>query len=430
MRRALRLLYHLARLVPIIFFGAFVRYARRALGMKPRIWHGLSPLFWEQYLVMSSMRAGYPTRFVLRDHPMHRALREKFPDLRLVGEKEPHDEMHWAALRDLFWRGDIQMAYFDIMYFERSLRWANELALALMKLCGIRIIVMAHGGDVTYRTRYRSRFDWVGRVQQNNPAWDLVEAAPDAMWRIATYCRYADLVLPGDPVMARFLPRNDLMFKFFPVDTSELSYAPVKAGGTPVVVHAPSARAIKGTDTVLAALDNLKAKGVDFELRLVEKRPRPEALEIYRSADVIVDQLCIGAYGTLSVEALSLGKPTVCYLDQEHLGDPLFNIPLVNGNIDNIERVLAVLLQVPELRQRLSSASRAAAERYHSVDALAEIWDQIFQFVWRGKPLRLETCAQFDSSRTPRSFVEDPARPEFWPVRADDLQDQIEAALR
>ncbi len=431
MRRLLRVIAHLSRLVLLIVCGAVVRFTRRLLGMSPRIWHGLSPLFWEQYLVQSSRKAGYPTRFVVRDHPSFRELLPAFPDLRLLGEAEgtPRDEIHWAALRDLFWRGDIQMAYFDVMYFGRSLRWANEVVLRLMKWCGIKIVVMAHGGDITYRSRYRSRFDWIGRVQMNNPNWDLTETAPDTIWRINTYCKYADLVLPGDAAMWRFLPRNDLLFKFFPVDTDALTYAPPSNSGVPVVVHAPSARAIKGTKYVLAALESLKSKGIAFELRLVEKRPRPEALDIYRGADVIVDQLCIGAYGTLAVEALSLGKPTLSYLDQEHLGDPVFNMPVVNTNPENVERVLAVLLQSRELRRRIGAASREAAVKYQSIDALAEVWAQVFQYVWNDVPMHLETTRHFDPARKARSFTEDPARVDFWPVPADDLTAEIAAAL-
>jgi hypothetical protein len=195
------------------------------------------------------------------------------------------------------------------------------------------------------------------------------------------------------------------------------------------VVHAPSARTTKGTEYVLAALESLKAKGIEWELRLVEKRPRPEALEMYRTGDVIVDQLCMGGYGTLGIEGMSLGRPTLSYMDQEHLGDPLYNMPSVNATPENVEAVLAVLLQVPELRRRIGVASREAAVRYHSIDALAEIWKQIFAFVWSSTPLRLETTRQFDPSRTARSFTEEAGRADFWPVPVDDLMSDITAAL-
>lgn len=427
----IRLARYLLWLLPAIVFGAIVRFTRKLLGRKPRIWHGLSPLFWEPYMVQASRAAGHETHFLLRDSPAARDIAAVHPDVRLLGEAfgVPNDAIHWAALRDLFWWGDIKIAYFDIMYFDPSHYWVTEWMFRLMRLCGIRIIVGAHGGDVTYRARYRSRFDWVGRVQQHHPAWDLVETAPGTIRRIDMYCKYADLVLPCDAVMGRFLPRGDVLFKFHPIDTVALPNAGVSDREVPLVVHAPSARPIKGTAELLAALDSLRAKGIAFELKLVEKTPRPEALRIYQEADVIVDQLCIGAYGTFSVEAMALGKPTLTYLDQEHLGDPVYNMPLVNAHPENVERVLAVLLQVPELRRRLAKASREASEKYQSVQALAPVWEQLYEHVWRGTPLHLEDTVHFDPSRKPRSFVEDPASVEFWPVPAEDLIDEIRAAL-
>lgn len=427
----IRLILHLLRLLPAIVFGAIVRFARKLLGRKPRIWHGLSPIYWDSYMVQASRVAGYETHFLLRDSPSARDIATMIPGVRLLGEAFgiPNDAIHWAALRDLFWWADIKFCYFDVMYFGQSLPWANALVLRLAKLCGIRIIVGAHGGDVTYRARYRSRFDWIGRVQQHYQDWDLIATTPGTLWRIDTYCRVADLVLPGDATLARLIPRNDILFKYFPIDTKALPNAGVSDREVPVVVHAPSVRAIKGTDELLAALENLRGKGIAFELRLVEKMPRLEALKVYETADVVVDQLCIGAYGTLSVEAMALGKPTLTYLDQEHLSDPVFNMPLVNAHPENVERVLAVVLQVPELRRRLAAASREAIEKYQSIEVLAEVWDQIYRYVWSGTPLQLEKTRHFDPSRTPRSFVEDPALPEFWPVAVEDLMDDIGRAL-
>ena len=68
-------------------------------------------------------------------------------------------------------------------------------------------------------------------------------------------------------------------------------------------MHAPTARAIKGTHHVLAALDALRAEGVDFDLELVEGRTQAEAREVYARADLVVDQLMLGWYGGLAVEA-------------------------------------------------------------------------------------------------------------------------------
>ena len=137
----------------------------------------------------------------------------------------------------------------------------------------------------------------------------------------------------------------------------------------------------------------------------------------------------MGAYGMFALEGLALGKTVLTYLDQEHLGDPVFNLPIVNANPDNLERVLGVLLQVPELRARIGQAGRQAAERYQSIEALAEVWAQLYRHVWWGEPLRLEQTRHFSPERKPRSFTEDPAHGDFWPVPVDDLMPEIHAAL-
>jgi glycosyltransferase involved in cell wall biosynthesis len=202
-----------------------------------------------------------------------------------------------------------------------------------------------------------------------------------------------------------------------------------QANPRPVIIHAPNHRWVKGTDHLLAAIDRLRARGLDFELRLIERIPRHQALELYQSADIIADQFCIGGFGIFALEGLTLAKPVLTYLDQDYLGDPVFNHPIVNTNPENLERILAVLLQVPELRERLGVAGRESIEQYQSVAALAEIWNHIYRHVWWGEPLQLERTRLFSPDRKPRSFTEDPARSDFWPVPVDDLLPEIDAAL-
>src|ERR1700682_4607864 len=124
-----------------------------------------------------------------------------------------------------------------------------------------------------------------------------------------------------------------------------------------------------------------------------------------------------------------MGKPVLTYLDQEHLGDPAFNLPLVNTNLENLERVLAVLIRIPELRERLGRAGRASIERYHSFEAVGDVWRRIYRHVWWGTVLDLENTTHFSPSRSGRAFTEDPADPAFWPVPVDDLMPLIVGTL-
>jgi hypothetical protein len=84
--------------------------------------------------------------------------------------------------------------------------------------------------------------------------------------------------------------------------------------------------------------------------------------------------------------------------------------------------------QVPELRARIGQAGRGAAERYQSIEALAQVWAQLYRHVWWGEPLRLEQTHHFAREHNPRSFTEDSAHGDFWPVPVDDLLPEINTA--
>ncbi len=192
-----------------------------------------------------------------------------------------------------------------------------------------------HGADVSHQSRIVSRYGWTDRFSRDYPDWDETRHQITAERRIALFCEEADFVIGADSSLARFLPRNDLLFKYFPVDCEEIRSSDSTSNSRPIIAHAPNHRLTKGTDFLLQSVENLRGRGVELELMLVERIPHDEALYHYREADIIADQFCIGAFGMFALEGLALGKPVLTYLDQEHLGDPVFNLPLVNTNADN-----------------------------------------------------------------------------------------------
>ena len=69
----------------------------------------------------------------------------------------------------------------------------------------------------------------------------------------------------------------------------------------------------QGYAMILDALERLKTR-FDFELILVEKKTHEEALALYRSADIAIDQVLAGWYGGFAVEMMAMGKPVACYI--------------------------------------------------------------------------------------------------------------------
>jgi hypothetical protein len=416
------------RILGAAFAGAIVRLARRWTRKRPRIWHG----FWVLHISADHARvdrlAGYPSYVValqLSQFAYEIFERGRF-DIVWEDQGVAPEDRHWHSLRHLLLHGDIWVPFFDCLFFPGRPH-LNQLTFRLLKAVGIRIIAVTQGGDVVHKPRWVTRYDWVGRWQASYPNWDLEAHVPVARERIENFCRHADLVVADSPTMARFLPRVDLCFKYFPVDveTFALAQSP-STERQPVIVHATNHRPVKGTDFLVDTAARLRKAGIALDLQIVECTPRMEAIDIYRGADIVADQFCMGGFGCFAMECMALGKPVVSYAEEAELGLPQFNVPLVQGTRENLDEVMAVLIALPVLRERLGAASRAAAERYMSFVALAEVWSVIYDHVWWGKPLDLESTAIFDPTRPARPFTEDPSREEFWPVDVSDLLRRIQ----
>ncbi len=344
-------------------------------------------------------------------------------------QKKHRQDWQWLSLCDILLHGDIWVAFFNCHFFKASQPTSNRIALKLLKAVGVKIVMLPHGCDVFYDDDRPQRFAWIRRLQEDYPDWDLRAEADAARWRVSLFCELADFVIGADSATWQFLPRDDARFRGFPVDCGELRPAVSTRNEIPVIVHAPNHRNVKGTDILVDAVRCLQKMGIQCELRLVENVARESALHMYAEADVVADQFCIGSYGLFALEAMALGKPVLTYLDREMLANPVYCHPLVNTQKENIVGVLAALLLLPELRHRLGAAGRSSVERFDAVAPMAEVYRRIYEHVWWGKPLDLETTQHFSPERRSRSFSEDPADPEFWPVPVGDLIERIREAL-
>jgi glycosyltransferase involved in cell wall biosynthesis len=84
-------------------------------------------------------------------------------------------------------------------------------------------------------------------------------------------------------------------------------------------------------------------------------------------ADIIVEQLRYGWWGSTGVETMALGKPVICYLrpawkDLFLTNFPEYqNLPIVEATVDNFYEVLKHLLDNPEQRAKYGESSRKFA---------------------------------------------------------------------
>ncbi len=141
------------------------------------------------------------------------------------------------------------------------------------------------------------------------------------------------------------------------------------------IAHAPSKRAVKGTEAVLAAVATLRAEGAPVELDLIEGTPHAEARRRYEEADVIVDQLRIGWHGLFAIESMALGKPVVCHLEAEARAETEdawgIRCPIVSATEDTLAARLRELVAEPARLPELGRDGRAYVEQVHAHDRVA-----------------------------------------------------------
>jgi glycosyltransferase involved in cell wall biosynthesis len=139
----------------------------------------------------------------------------------------------------------------------------------------------------------------------------------------------------------------------------------------PLVVHAPSNRAKKGTAHVIEACARLPV-----ELDIVEGVPHDQARERYAHADIVVDQLNAGWHGVFALEAMALGKPVVLHLKQDVVEQAEraygTKVPLVPATKETLVDALRPLVDSPALRREIGAAGRAYVEKVHDIDRIAD----------------------------------------------------------
>lgn len=249
--------------------------------------------------------------------------------------------------------------------------------LPLLRGLGKGIVVTYQGSDARQGAFCRAHFD-ISPAGES----DVHEYPPDLdahkRSRIRKFDEYADRIYALNPDLLHVLPERAEFLPYAHIDLSE--WTPRSPGPTrsrrAVVLHAPSRLGMKGTRFLVAAVERLKAEGVDFEFVLVQGVPHHELRRLLEGADLVVDQLLCGWYGGLAVEAMALGKPVICYIREGDLGfvpaEMRNAMPLINATPESVYCVLREWLTVRcEDLENVGRESRAYVEAWHDPRKIA-----------------------------------------------------------
>jgi len=173
---------------------------------------------------------------------------------------------------------------------------------------------------------------------------------------------YCDVFMVVDPMMKEHIPEAEIVPRILNVEDFE--EVGIEKKDCPLVLHAPSNTTYKGSKFILKALEELRDEGINFELKLLNRVPYTEAIQWYKKADIIVDQILIGWYGVLAIECMAMGKPVAVYMRNDLVKTPE-EVPVHNINIDDVKQRLRELIQDYELRRYLAERGREYVKQVH-----------------------------------------------------------------
>ncbi len=145
---------------------------------------------------------------------------------------------------------------------------------------------------------------------------------------------------------------------------------------------------IKSTHIYIPLLDRLRAEGYQIELIQPTGIPNKEVRYLQAQADIFLDMLTFGWFGANAREAMMLGKPVICFLRPEWLEstrqqipDYVDELPIISATPHTVEQVLRDLIADKEKRLEIGRRSREFAVKWHSAEAGAKRFNQIYSYL-------------------------------------------------
>lgn len=381
-------------LLPIYLLAALLP-ARRTL----LIW-GSTPLISNKYWSEAMKAAGYESLTVMEGfYSVNKSddYDRYFPDFapRWLPQKVRVALGTAFAFLFVLRRAKVLHISYDGFALRRTALW--RLEAPLLKLGGIRIIVMPYGADAYIYSRIVDtslRYGLLASYPQ------LARIEPKTTARVDYWNSHADVVIVG--LMIDGLGRWDVtMNQIFSIDTAawrpKQDHSSNDGRNGPVrVLHSPNHRGFKGTEFLLNAVDQLRAEGLDIELMLLEKVPNDEVRLQMQQADILAEQFIAIGYAFNGIEGMASGLPILANLDHPAYTKVyrrygfLDECPILSTPPERLVEHLRALVTNPQLRAELGRAGRAYVEKYHSYRTAEFLFGSIYRY-FAGEEVTLMT---------------------------------------
>ena len=254
---------------------------------------------------------------------------------------------------------------------------------------GSKLIVTYNGCDCRQKDKIIKKYDICACSDDEcyNGACNSKKINIKKKRRIKKMVKFCDTVFYLNPDLKQFLPESSV-FLPYSIATWDMISNSDRVYNYPLkIVHAPSQRGAKGTKHILSIIEEIKRNFPDkIKFILVEGMKNSEAIKIYEQADILIDQIFVGWYGALSVEAMKAGCAVMVYIREEDLQYVPSNMhedikrTFINCNKNNLYEKIAEIIEYPDNLIKYSKYSFEYVNTWHNPEYVASITKKYYGF--------------------------------------------------
>lgn len=272
----------------------------------------------------------------------------------------------WNWIRRIYWFFRYNVFHF---YFGTTLL-PKQIDLPFYKIFGKKVIMEYLGWDLQLYQYSIDKYNYTNAHFYKEKD-EAISSDAIKLRRLKFESKFLNKQTVCAPYLSEFLPSAEILP--LAIDIDEYKFVPKNSiGNTIKLLHAPTHQGNKGTRFIEDAISKLITEGFNIDFKLVSNVTHTELIQEYIKCDIFIDQVLGGWYGTASIEAMAIGRPTVCFIRESYFDFINYAniIPIINANPETIYEVLRKAIIEKEKLPEIGLRSRKFVEEVHDVRKL------------------------------------------------------------
>ena len=233
--------------------------------------------------------------------------------------------------------------------------------IAVFAKAGLYCAVVSHGSDTRIPSNHIIKYPHSPFPEAPT---DVVETLENrAQQLVSIYSKLDVPVFVSTPDLLDDLP-NGIWLPVV-VDPAQWETGFVARTGKLKVLYAPSKSWIKGGPKVDDVLQGMSERDLIEYLRITSV-PADDMPTLVKSADIVIDQFAIGAYGAMAVQAMAAGKVVIGHVAPWVRSRIPGEVPIVDSSIEELEKVIVGISADESAREEIGIKGKQFVAKFHN----------------------------------------------------------------